>query len=108
LPLPESFLVETLADEGIDPDTALLAARLAGGNLGRARRMARAGGLAFREAGVAARDVAAGGPAGALGGAQVVCVAAAEYRPRPRTIRTSTPGWSSSTRSCSSRGDPSG
>ena len=40
-PLSEEFVVEALAREGVDPERALLACRLAGGNLGRARRMAR-------------------------------------------------------------------
>src|SRR5437867_10455302 len=39
-PLAESFIVQTLAGEGIDPTQAALVARLSGGNLGRARRLA--------------------------------------------------------------------
>jgi DNA polymerase-3 subunit delta' len=84
LPLPESFLVETLAGEGVDPGAALLAARLAGGNLGRARRLAMEGGMAFREAGVAALEEAARGPAGALGAAEVVLAASTTYKKRLR------------------------
>src|SRR4029078_6941527 len=62
--LPESFVVTELVDEGVDRDRAQLVARLSGGNLGRARRMATdADGLAFRD--VAAR---APGRAGASGG----------------------------------------
>ena len=49
--LSESFVVEVLAGEGVDETRARLAARLAGGNLGRARRLATAAdGLRFREA----------------------------------------------------------
>ncbi len=40
-PLSEEFVVETLVREGFDPERARLACRLAGGNLGRARRLAR-------------------------------------------------------------------
>src|SRR4029453_14293671 len=36
-PLSEAFVAKTLAAEGIDPSRAALAARLAGGDLGRAR-----------------------------------------------------------------------
>src|SRR5207249_1590468 len=79
LPLPEPFVVRTLEEEGIAPDAATLAARLAGGNLGRARRMAMEGGLSFREAGLAALDLAGRGPAGALGAAEVVLGASASY-----------------------------
>src|SRR5205085_10691689 len=39
LPLAEGFVVRTLEEEGIPRERALLAARLAGGNLGRARRL---------------------------------------------------------------------
>ena len=61
-PLSERFVVETLTAEGADPQRAALAARLAGGNLGRARRLAvDADGLAFR-------DVASRGARAGLGG----------------------------------------
>src|SRR5438128_431995 len=40
-PLSEAFVVDTLVHEGLDQDRARLACRLAGGNLGRARRLAR-------------------------------------------------------------------
>src|SRR5437764_879359 len=51
LPLAEAFVARALEDEGVLPDAALLAARLAGGNLGRARRIATGrDGLSFREA----------------------------------------------------------
>src|SRR6058998_313630 len=80
MPLPEAFVVESLEREGAPRARALLAARLAGGNLGRARRLTRDEGLAFREAGLAALQEAAAGPAGALGAADVVLAASAEYR----------------------------
>src|SRR5436190_20411356 len=50
-PLAEVFVVETLVAGGIDSTLASLVARLAGGNLGRARRLARDDGLAFRDVG---------------------------------------------------------
>src|SRR6266508_1697597 len=62
-PLAEHFVADTLASEGADPSRALLAARLAGGNLGRARRLAMdPDGLAFRDVG--AEPGAPGGPRG--------------------------------------------
>ncbi len=49
--LSESFVVEALTGEGVDETRARLAARLTGGNLGRARRLATTDdGLAFRDA----------------------------------------------------------
>ena len=79
--LPESFVVDQLRSEGVDEVRARLAARLTGGNLGRARRLATApDGLAFREAAARALALAAAGPAGALGSAGVVLAAAAEYK----------------------------
>ena len=79
--LSEAFVVDVLVDEGVDPTRARLAARLAGGNLGRARRLATAvDGLKFREAADRAVVLAAEGPAGALAAADVVLAAAAEYR----------------------------
>jgi DNA polymerase-3 subunit delta' len=74
-------VVDTLSDEGVDPVRAQLAARLAGGNLGRARRLATAtDGLRFREAAERAVALAAEGAAGSLEAATVVLAAAAEYR----------------------------
>lgn len=79
--LAERFVVEALASEGVDEGRALLSARLAGGNLGRARRLVRdENGLRFREAAGEAIAAAAGGAAGALDAADVVLAAAAEYR----------------------------
>lgn len=79
--LPEPFVVEVLVDEGVEPTRARLAARLTGGNLGRARRLATApDGLRFREAAGRAVELAAHGPTGALEATDVVVAAAAEYR----------------------------
>ena len=80
--LSESFVVEVLTGEGVDETRARLAARLAGGNLGRARRLATAAdGLRVprgRASGGRARR--ATGPTGALEAADVVLAAAAEYK----------------------------
>jgi DNA polymerase-3 subunit delta' len=79
--LPESFVVAQLEEEGVDHDRAQLVARLAGGNLGRARRMATdADGLAFRDVAAAALERAADGVAGALAAATEVLEAAASYK----------------------------
>src|SRR5918992_4094412 len=79
--LPEGFVVTELVRGGIDEVRARLAARLAGGNLGRARRLAASeGGLAFRDAARTAIALAAEGPAGALEAAGVVLQAAADYK----------------------------
>jgi DNA polymerase-3 subunit delta' len=79
--LSEPFVVNALAGEGVDPIRARLAARLAGSNLGRARRLAAApDGLRFREAAVRAVVLAGQGVAGALEAADVVLAAAAEYK----------------------------
>lgn len=79
--LAESFIVEQLVDEGVDVARARLVARLAGGNLGRARRMATDGdGLAFRDVAVAALAKAQAGPTGSLEAAGDVLDAAASYR----------------------------
>jgi DNA polymerase III subunit delta' len=81
LPLAEEFVVGTLVAEGVDRDRALLAARLAGGNLGRARRLAsRDDGLAFRAVAARALALAAEGPAGALTAAEEVLRASERYR----------------------------
>ena len=79
--LAESFVVGSLTGEGVEPTRARLAARLTGGNLGRARRLAKdPKGLAFREAAQEAVTLAARGPAGALAAAEVVLEAAKVYR----------------------------
>ena len=83
LPLPEAYVGRALTDEGVEPATALLAARLAGGNLGRARRIATArDGLSFRDAAREALGLVASGPRGALAAAEVVLGAADTYRDR--------------------------
>jgi DNA polymerase-3 subunit delta' len=81
-PLAEEFVIEALAGEGVDRSTALLASRLAGGNLGRARRLARSPeGMAFRDVGSSALDLAAqGGPGGALAAADSVLAAADAFK----------------------------
>jgi DNA polymerase-3 subunit delta' len=79
--LAEPFVVEQLVGEGVPEVRARLAARLTGGNLGRARRLASGDdGLAFREAAQRAVDAAALGPAGALDAAALVLEAAAGYK----------------------------
>jgi DNA polymerase-3 subunit delta' len=79
--LSESFVVDQLVSEGVAEVTARLAARLAGGNIGRARRLAVApDGLAFRDAARDALALAAESPAGALRAADVVLAAAADYK----------------------------
>jgi DNA polymerase III subunit delta' len=80
-PLEESFVVRTLEEEGAPPSRAILAARLSGGNLGRARRLAmRPDGLAFRDVAIEALGLSATGVSGALRAAEVVLVAAERYR----------------------------
>jgi DNA polymerase-3 subunit delta' len=80
-PLSEAFVSRTLVDEGVDEDRAALVARLAGGNLGRARRLASdADGLSFRETARGAIERARLGPAGALEAADLVLLAAERYR----------------------------
>ncbi|MGH2676135.1 MAG: ATP-binding protein [Actinomycetota bacterium] len=82
-PLSEEFVVRTLLDEGIEDGRARLAARLAGGNLGRARRVATdPEGLAFRDVALDALREATGGAAGALDAADRLLAAAGEYRTR--------------------------
>lgn len=82
-PLSETFVIESLRGEGIDDARARLAARLAGGNLGRARRVAAdPEGLAFREVALEALRAGAVGPAGALDAADRLLGAAGEYRTR--------------------------
>jgi DNA polymerase III subunit delta' len=80
-PLSEGFVARTLVAEGIDGHRAALAARLAGGNLGRARRLAAGSdGMSFREAARDAIEHASRGQAGALQAADLVLVAAERYR----------------------------
>ncbi len=80
-PLSEAFIGETLEAEGIDPALATLAARLSGGNLGRARRLARdEDGLAFREVARTALELAGRDPAGALEAAELVLASAERYK----------------------------
>jgi DNA polymerase-3 subunit delta' len=79
--LSEAFVVDQLVAEGVAGERARLVARLAGGNLGRARRMAvDADGLAFRDTAVRALELCAEGPAGALGAAELVVAAAADHK----------------------------
>jgi DNA polymerase-3 subunit delta' len=81
LPLSERFVSDALQMEGIDAERAGLAARLAGGNLGRARRLAaEKDGLAFRDVAIRALDLAGAGPAGALGAAELVLAEAERYK----------------------------
>lgn len=82
-PLSEAFVVETLVSEGVAPERARLACRLAGGNLGRARRVARDDrGLAFRRSALEAQDMALGasGAEGALAAAEALAAAAKAFR----------------------------
>ena len=80
-PLSEAFVVEALVREGIEPGRALLVCRLSGGNLGRARRMARSESpWAFRSVALEAMAEATTGPAGALAAAERVTTAAKEFR----------------------------
>lgn len=82
-PLPERFVIDTLVGESVDASRARLAARLAGGNLGRARRIATdPEGLAFRDASFEALEMASGGVPGALAAAERLLGAAGEYRKR--------------------------
>jgi DNA polymerase-3 subunit delta' len=79
--LSETFVVDVLVSEGVDETHAHLAARLTGGNLGRARRLAVTDdGLAFRDAAIGALDQATRGPAGALEAADSVLAAASGYK----------------------------
>jgi DNA polymerase-3 subunit delta' len=83
LPLAEAYVGQALVDEGVEPATALLAARLAGGNLGRARRIATGrDGLSFRDAAREALGLVAEGLPGALSAADVILAAADTYRDR--------------------------
>jgi DNA polymerase-3 subunit delta' len=79
-PLTEAFVVQALVDEGVDEARALLVCRLTGGNLGRARRMARPEGLAFRDAALEASRLSTGGPREALAAAEELLAAAKDFR----------------------------
>ena len=83
-PLSEAFVVETLVREGVDADRALLACRLAGGNLGRARRLARdaAWELEFRQVALESARLAGQGVRGALASAEGLLAAAKDFRAR--------------------------
>ena len=79
--LSEPFVVAALVAEGVAEPRARVAARLAGGNLGRARRLATdEDGLGFRDVAAEALSAAGTGPAGALAGAELVVAAAAAYK----------------------------
>lgn len=79
--LAERFVIEALEAEGADPEQALVAARLTGGNLGRARRLVTApDGLAFRDAAIEALGAAGEGPTGALRAAELVLDSAADHK----------------------------
>lgn len=80
-PLPEAFVVEALVREGVPRERAVLAARLAGSNMGRARRLARdRGGLAFRAAALQAALEARHEPGGPLAAAETLLAGTAAYR----------------------------
>jgi DNA polymerase III subunit delta' len=82
-PLSERFVAEALAGEGVEEGRARLAARIAGGNLGRARRLAGdPEGLAFRDSALEALGLASAGAGGALDAADQLLGAAGEYRKR--------------------------
>jgi DNA polymerase III subunit delta' len=79
--LSESFVVGSLVGEGVDSLVAALAARLAGGNMGRARRLAvTEDGMRFREVARDAIELAAQGPAGGLAAATEVLESAGDYK----------------------------
>jgi DNA polymerase-3 subunit delta' len=81
-PLTEDFVVDALAAEGVESDAARLVARLSGGNLGRARRLTRQGGLDFRDAALAAVARGRAGSGEALGAAEDLSAAAKKDRKR--------------------------
>lgn len=82
-PLSETFVAEVLSGEGIEPGRARLAARISGGNLGRARRLARdPRGLEFRDSALTALAAASDGAGGALDAAEQLLAAAADFRKR--------------------------
>ncbi|HZP90191.1 MAG TPA: AAA family ATPase [Actinomycetota bacterium] len=81
LPLSEEFVAGALEEEGVERDLAMLAARLSGGNLGRARRLATApDGLSFRDVAARALERAEGSVSGAIEAADLVLEAAERYR----------------------------
>src|SRR5438132_11596747 len=80
-PLSEDFVLDALAREGLSRERALLACRLAGGNLGRARRLARSDQeLTFRSVALTAAGLASTGAGGALTAALDLTAAAKEFR----------------------------
>lgn len=80
-PLSEAFVVHALVDEGLSEERARVACRLSGGNLGRARRLARGErDLAFRQAALEAAASALRGPAGALAAAEDLAASAKAFR----------------------------
>jgi DNA polymerase-3 subunit delta' len=81
-PLTEDFVVSALMGERVDEPLARLVARLSGGNLGRARRLTRPGGLAFRDAALAALARSRGGAGEALAAAGDLMDASKENRKR--------------------------
>jgi DNA polymerase III subunit delta' len=82
-PLSEEFVIASLLEEGVDPARARLGARLAAGNLGRARRVAAdPEGLAFRDVALDTLSVGTEAPPGALDAADRLLAAAGEYRTR--------------------------
>ena len=83
-PLAEDFVVRALVADGADASRAALAARLSGGNLGRARRIATdEDGLAFRDVARQALEPPPRGPAGAIEAAdRLLAAARAQERPR--------------------------
>jgi DNA polymerase-3 subunit delta' len=80
-PLSEAFVVAALVGEGFDERRALLACRLAGGNLGRARRLARDDRqLGYRDAALTAARQAMLGAVQALAAAEELTAAAKDFR----------------------------
>ena len=79
--LAEDFVVETLVREGLDERRARLASRLTGGNIGRARRLAKdPASLGFRDVVLEAASRAQGGPSAALAAADELTAAAKRFR----------------------------
>ena len=80
-PLSEAFVVRALVEEGVEERRALLACRLAGGNLGRARRLAKDDRqLGFRDAALTIARQAMGGTVQALAAAEELTAAAKDFR----------------------------
>jgi DNA polymerase-3 subunit delta' len=80
-PLAESFVIDTLVGEGVSEGRARLACRLSGGNLGRARRLAKSErGLEFRDVAVAVAGRGAAGDPAALVAAEELQSAAKDFR----------------------------